>query len=49
MDAELPEYCSGGIAYPGYCASLTGVTEFPGKCMRNLENLQKFRVRVPMS
>ena len=27
------------------CHSLTGVTEFPGKGMRVLQNFQKFRVR----
>ena len=33
----------------GYCASLTGVTEFPGKGMRISQNFQKFRVRVRVS
>ena len=32
--------------YPGYCDSLTEVTEVPGKGMGTLKNLQKFRVRV---
>ena len=52
MDAAIqssPGIVTKVYPYHGYCASLTGVIEFPGKGMRILQNFQKFRVRVRMS
>ena len=50
MNTELPGYCKGAIPVPRVlCHSLTGVTHFPGKGMRILQNFQNFRVRVRMS
>ena len=42
---DLPGYCNEGIPVPRVlCHSLTGVTEFPGKGVRILQNFQKFQV-----
>ena len=43
---RAPRLLTNVYAYPGYCASLTEVTEVPGKGMGILHNLQKFPVRV---
>ena len=51
MNTELLGCCNEGIPVPRVLchSSLTGVTEFPGKGTRILQNFQKFRVRVQMS
>ena len=50
MNTELPGYCNEDIPVARVLGhSLTGVTKFPGKGMKILQKIQKFRVRARMS